>query len=119
MSSPFSENPYQTPETPTDPPPNPATSRSRRYCTEAITALVCSSVGCAFCGALVDPPFCGALMVEPIALIVSIIALKKTREDPYLKGRGMAIAGMVISIAIIALNILALLFFFGVAVRRH
>jgi hypothetical protein len=118
MSSPFSENPYQTPQAPLEPPPpDPSPLRSRRYCTEAIAALVCSSVGCAFCGILVDPPFCGALVVEPIALILSIVALKKTRDDPNLKGRGMAIAGMVISIIIWALSIFSLLIFFAISFR--
>ena len=109
MSSPFSENPYQTPQAPIGPPPFPSPFGSPRYCTEAIVALVCSIVG----------PMVCAILLEPTALVLSIIALKKIREDPYLKGRGMAIAAVVISIAIIALNILALLFFFGVAVRRH
>jgi hypothetical protein len=119
MSSPFSENPYQTPETPTDPAPNPAPSRSRRYSTEAIAALVCSSVGCAFCGILVDPPFCGALMVEPISLILSIIALSKIRNDPNLQGRGMAMAGMVISISVLAMSLLVLLILFGASFRSR
>lgn len=118
MSSPFSENPYQAPQASLEPPPHDP-FRSRRYCTEAIAALVCSSVGCAFCVILVGPPPCGALIVEPIALILSIIALRKIRNDPNLQGRGSAIAAMVISISVLVLTALAMLSFFALSFRRR
>jgi peptidyl-prolyl cis-trans isomerase B (cyclophilin B) len=105
MSSPFSENPYQTPQAPLGPPPYyPSPFRSPRNCTEAIAALVCSIAGLFVCG----------ILVEPMALVLSIVALKKIRADPYLQGRGMAIAGMVISIVVLVLSILWLLFVFGI-----
>jgi hypothetical protein len=106
MSSPFSENPYQTPQAPLEPPPYyPSPFRSPRNCTEAIAALVCANVGMFFCGIF---PGC-SFLIEPIALVLSIVALKKTRDDPNLKGRGMALAGMVISIVVLVLSILWLL----------
>jgi hypothetical protein len=119
MSSPFSDNPYQSPEAPLEPPPpEPCPPRSPRYCVEAIAALVCSSVGCAFCGILVDPPICGVVVVEPIALILSMVTLKKTRDDPTLKGRGMAVAGMVVSIAsFVLIAVLWELFLIGISNR--
>ncbi len=104
MSSPFSENPYQTPQAPLEPPPYPSPFRSPP-CSEAIAALVCSIAGLFVCG----------ILVEPIALVLSIVALKKIRDDPNLQGHGMAIAGMVISIVAIVLAVLAVLFCIGIA----
>jgi hypothetical protein len=105
MSSPFSENPYQTPEAPIGPPPPPYPSpfRSPR-CPEATAGLVCSIVGLLVCG----------IVLEPIALILSIVALKKIRDDPSLEGHGMAITGLVISIVVLVLSVLWLLFGFGI-----
>ncbi len=110
MSSPFSDNPYESPQSPPGPSPYyPPPFRSPEYCTEAIAALVCSLVGLLICG----------FVVEPIALVLSIVALKKTRDDPNLQGRGMAIAGLVISIVVLALTVLSLLIVFGVAFRAR
>ncbi len=98
MSSPFSENPYQTPQAPLDPVPYPSALRSPRYCWEAITALVCAIVGiipCLLC-----------ILLEPFALVLSISALRKIHGDANLKGHGIAIAGMIISI--VGLGLIAL-----------
>jgi hypothetical protein len=102
MSSPFSENPYQTPEASLDPPPNPSPFRSPRYCWEAITALVCAVIG-------IVPCLLSTIILEPFALVLSISALRKTRGDPNLKGRGIAIAGMTISIVGLLLIVLYIL----------
>jgi hypothetical protein len=108
MASPFSENPYQSPEAPLEPPPSYASPfRTSRNCTEAIAALVCSLAGLLVC----------QILLEPVALVLSLVALKKIRHDPTLQGRGMAITGMVISIIVLVLNALVILFVIGVAVR--
>jgi hypothetical protein len=96
MSSPFSENPYQSPQSSCDPSPHdplpsdPFAPASSRYCTEAIAALVCAIIGfvpCLLC-----------ILLEPIAMVLSISALRRMRREPNLKGHGMAIAGMIISV---------------------
>ncbi len=116
MSAPFSENPYQTPEAPLDPPPYDASPfRSPQYCTEAIAALTCSLVGVVFVCIFA---YC-TILIEPAALILSIVALKRIRGDPNLEGRGLAIAAMVISIVILALAALLLLIVFGILFWRR
>jgi drug/metabolite transporter superfamily protein YnfA len=122
MSPSSSENPYRTPQSPPYRPP----FHSSRYCTQAIVALVCSFVGLVVCGivaawvhdALATPVcwyvglfLCG-IVLEPTALSLSIVGLKKTREDPNLKGRAMATAGVVISVIVLVLSILVLLSIF-------
>ncbi len=71
--------------------------------------MVCSLVGLLVCG----------ILLEPIAFVLSIVALKKIRDEPNLQGGGMAIAGMVISIIVFALSLLWLLFVFGVLLWRR
>ena len=55
MSSPFSENPYQTPRRRWSRRPIIRLLSVRPYCTEAIAALVCSLVGMLVCGILLEP----------------------------------------------------------------
>lgn len=102
MSSPSSENPYQTPQAPLGPPRYPSRFRSRNYCTEAIVALIFAVVGLFLCCII---PAC-SICLESIALVLSIVAFKKIGNDPSLQGRGMAIAAMVISICVLAPSLL-------------
>jgi hypothetical protein len=83
----------------TDPSRSRPSPRGSQHCTEASRALIYSLVGLVIC----------APIVEPIALFLSIRALKKIRDDPRLEGRGMAIAALVISIIAIPLAILVIL----------
>jgi hypothetical protein len=52
------------------------------------------------------------MLLEPVALLLSIVALRKIRDDPNPQGRGMAIAGMVISIGVLVPMIFLLLIVF-------
>ena len=48
-----------------------------------------------------------AFLAAPLGLIFSIVALVKISKDPSLKGKGLAIVGLIISILIIPVIILA------------
>ena len=89
------------------PPVSPSNDQSNfagplRYDRQAIASLVCLIGGClnSFSewlsrGRLLLPPF--GLPLFPMALVFGILSLKRIKAEPErLKGRGMALAGMII-----------------------
>lgn len=74
--------------------------QNRRTSGISIAALVCG-----ICGIL---PYIGFLM-SVLGIIFGAVGISQTGKDPNLGGRGMAIAGLVLGIAMIALWIILIL----------
>lgn len=60
------------------------------------------------CGVLALIPYYSAFLFGVLAIVFGAIALKRIRQNPEYKGRGMAIAGLVCGIVAIAIILLAL-----------
>lgn len=104
-SLPPAPNPYAAPLQPyTDPRYAPIYPAPRPASGLAITSLVCGIVGVVFGTFLfwVVLPFIASV----VAIITGHVALRKTKEDPNLGGRGMAFAGLIMGYAMTAIQLI-------------
>lgn len=107
-SSPAAASPTVPPSQAGPPSIPPATVTGRRTEPLAIWSLVLSLFSLACCGFVLGIP----------GIICGHLALSKMQRDPQLEGRGMAMAGLVIGYAAIALWLMYVVFFGGSSFLR-
>ena len=107
--------------------PNQSTEpKKTKYCRQCGSASVENAVVCVHCGCAVEEHVYGkqdkkpanvlsilgfifAFIVPLAGLILSCISLKQIKKDANLGGKGLATAGLILSIVFMALNLLDLI----------
>lgn len=78
--------------TPPPPPPPPASNAPQpQMVTERTSGLSMAALICGIIGLFMNP-------MSVVAIILGALGLSETSKDPSLKGRGMAVAGIVLGI---------------------
>ena len=96
--------PYQQPYAAAQPYPAPGYAPARPTSGLAVTSLITGIAGIVLSWAFVP------LLASVVAVITGHMALKQTRANPALGGRGMAIAGLILGYVGVAFLALAILF---------